>query len=74
LKRLTIALAAITISVLASFGAASAAHASPWEFAGAYQSDAECVSAGEQGLTLGEWQDYVCILFEGQHDLYVRSE
>jgi hypothetical protein len=72
MKRLTMAFAATAIGVVMLFGAASPAQASPWEFAGAYQTDAECVSAGQQGLATGEWQDYGCVLFEGLHDLYVR--
>src|SRR5262245_13116820 len=72
LKKVTITFAVMTVGVIASLGVASAAHASPWEFAGAYQTDTECVSAGQQGMAIGDWQEYVCALFEGQHDLYVR--
>jgi hypothetical protein len=67
-------LATMTIGVVTALSAAAPAQASPWEFAGAYPTEAECVSAGDQGLATGEWQDYQCALFEGVHDLYVRVE
>jgi hypothetical protein len=58
---------------LAVIGAVAPAQASPWEFAGAYPTDAACHDAGESGVATGEWPEYQCVLFEGLHDLYVRT-
>jgi hypothetical protein len=53
-------------------GVVSSAQAGPWEFAGAYATEAECQEAGHIGVAAGEWPEYQCTLFEGLHDLYVR--
>jgi hypothetical protein len=50
----------------------SSAQAGPWEFAGAYSTDADCQEAGQDGMAAGEWPEYQCVLFEGLHDLYVQ--
>lgn len=67
----TWAVAAVAGLTLATVPAV-AAQASPWEFAGSYATDAECQAAGQAGVSDGSWSDYVCALFEGVHDLYVR--
>jgi hypothetical protein len=66
------ALAIVATVATLTFGGASAAEASPWEFAGSYPTQPECNSAGDSGAAAGTWEAYRCTLFEGQYDLYVR--
>ncbi|MBX6752005.1 MAG: hypothetical protein IRY85_20485 [Micromonosporaceae bacterium] len=70
-RTISVLAAGVVGTALAVAIAASAAHASPWEFAGAYATDAQ--EAGQSGVAAGEWHDFQCVLFEGLHDLYVRT-
>ncbi|WP_157748217.1 hypothetical protein [Micromonospora echinaurantiaca] len=74
MRKLSEVLATGIAGVVLSIGFASEAQASPWEFAGAYSTDAECQAAGQHGMATGKWQDYQCALFEGVYDLYVREQ
>jgi hypothetical protein len=56
-----------------SLGLSATAHADPYEFAGSFPTQTECVSAGDQGVADNSWSSYRCTLFEGVWDLYVRS-
>jgi hypothetical protein len=60
-------------AALGVLGVVSSAQAAPWEFAGAYSTDAECQEAGRLGVVAGEWPEFQCVVFEGLHDLYVRT-
>jgi hypothetical protein len=62
-----------SIAVGLSLAAAATAHADPYEFAGSYPSQTECVTAGDQGVADHAWSSYRCTLFEGVWDLYVRT-
>jgi hypothetical protein len=71
-KFLRVVAAGFVGAALGVVGVVSSAQAGPWEFAGAYSTDAECQEAGQNGMAAGEWPEYQCALFEGLHDLYVR--
>jgi hypothetical protein len=60
------------LAVGLTLGLPAVAHAGPYEFAGSYPSQTECVTAGDQGVIDQSWTDYRCTLFEGVWDLYVR--
>jgi hypothetical protein len=58
---------------LGVLGVVSSAQAAPWEFAGAFSTEVECQAAGHNGAAAGEWPEFQCVVFEGLHDLYVRT-
>ncbi|MEV6103377.1 hypothetical protein AB0M28_01520 [Streptomyces sp. NPDC051940] len=55
---------------LGATGTAQASTPTEYEFAGAYDTEAQCLAAGDQGVGDGTYARYRCLLFEARWDLY----
>ncbi|MGW2849721.1 hypothetical protein [Streptomyces sp. NPDC001274] len=69
---LTGAGAALTVAT-ASAAAAAETGTQGWEFAGAFDTQQECVAAGDAGVAAGSWTNYRCVLFEARWDLMIPA-
>ncbi|MFF3784567.1 hypothetical protein [Streptomyces sp. NPDC001933] len=65
---LTVAPAAVTVAT-ASAAAASENGAQGWDVSGSFDTQQECVAAGDAGVADGSWAQYRCVLFEARWDL-----
>ncbi|MGW1846745.1 hypothetical protein [Streptomyces sp. NPDC001966] len=65
---LTVAPAALTVAT-ASAAAASETGAQGWDVSGSFDTQQECVAAGDAGVADGSWAQYRCVLFEARWDL-----
>ncbi|MFF3958600.1 hypothetical protein ACFYY1_36130 [Streptomyces sp. NPDC001890] len=65
---LTVAPAALTVAT-ASAAAASETGAQGWDVSGTFDTQQECVAAGDAGVADGSWAQYRCVLFEARWDL-----
>lgn len=65
---LTVAPAAVTVAT-ASAAAASESGAQGWDVSGSFDTQQECVAAGDAGVADGSWAQYRCVLFEARWDL-----
>ncbi|MCX5498430.1 hypothetical protein OG887_03280 [Streptomyces sp. NBC_00053] len=65
---LTGAGAVVTVAT-ASAAAASETGAQGWDVSGSFDTQQECVTAGDAGLADGSWAQYRCVLFEARWDL-----
>ncbi|MCX5112754.1 hypothetical protein OOK13_30685 [Streptomyces sp. NBC_00378] len=65
---LTVAPVAVTVAT-ASAAAASETGAQGWDVSGSFDTQQECVAAGDAGVADGSWEQYRCVLFEARWDL-----
>ncbi|MFF1649280.1 hypothetical protein [Streptomyces sp. NPDC058240] len=65
---LTGAGAVVTVATV-SAAAASETGAQGWDVSGSFDTQQECVAAGDAGVTDGSWAQYRCVLFEARWDL-----
>ncbi|WP_326763847.1 hypothetical protein OG978_04115 [Streptomyces sp. NBC_01591] len=65
---LTGAGAVVTVAT-ASAAAASETGAQGWDVSGSFDTQQECVAAGDAGVADGSWAQYRCVLFEARWDL-----
>ncbi|MFD7528763.1 hypothetical protein ACFV8E_14410 [Streptomyces sp. NPDC059849] len=65
---LTGAGAVVTVAT-APAAAASGTGAQGWDVSGSFDTQQECVTAGDAGLANGSWAQYRCVLFEARWDL-----
>ncbi|MFE2934320.1 hypothetical protein [Streptomyces sp. NPDC059278] len=65
---LTGAGAVVTVAT-APAAAASVTGAQGWDVSGSFDTQQECVTAGDAGLADGSWAQYRCVLFEARWDL-----
>ncbi|MEV5199274.1 hypothetical protein [Streptomyces sp. NPDC053720] len=61
--------AAVATIATASAAAASETGAQGWDVSGSFDTQQECVTAGDAGLADGSWAQYRCVLFEARWDL-----
>ncbi|MFG2220401.1 MULTISPECIES: hypothetical protein [unclassified Streptomyces] len=60
---------AVVAVATASAAAASETGAQGWDVSGSFDTQQECVTAGDAGLADGSWAQYRCVLFEARWDL-----
>ncbi|MFH8516217.1 hypothetical protein ACH4CE_14095 [Streptomyces gelaticus] len=65
---LTGAGAVVTVAT-ATDAAASETGAQGWDVSGSFDTQQECVAAGDAGVVAGSWAQYRCVLFEARWDL-----
>ncbi|MFB6818304.1 hypothetical protein ACFCV8_27545 [Streptomyces sp. NPDC056347] len=69
---LTGAGAVVTVAT-ASAAAAAGTGAQGWELAAAFDTQQQCVAAGDAGVAAGTWTNYRCVLFEARWDLMIPA-
>ncbi|MET9663207.1 hypothetical protein [Streptomyces sp. NPDC006510] len=60
--------AVVTVAT-ASAAAASESGALGWDVSESFDTEQECVAAGDAGVGNGSWAQYRCVLFEARWDL-----
>ncbi|MEL5957803.1 hypothetical protein AADR41_24105 [Streptomyces sp. CLV115] len=66
---LTGAGAVATTATASAATVASETVAQGWDVSGSFDTQQECVAAGDAGLADGSWAQYRCVLFEARWDL-----